>query len=254
MKIKSIPCYIRGYINYKKLDQPPIVIGGCERSGTTLLLSILSSKKNIYSIEQETWALCHSYYAGFDSKNPIKIRRLIKRLGTNTIPKCCSRWCEKSPANVFYFKEIIDYFEGSVKIIQMVRDGRDVVTSIHPSNNSKHWVSIKRWTSSVEAGLKYRNVPQVITIRYEDLILDYGLTIRRICEHIEEKIDNRIMNWYEFAKIKKNKNIVGHKIRPVFTSSIKKYENYKKNNGNVIYEFMNNKRAVELLKLYEYEL
>ena len=40
----------------------PIVIGGCARSGTTLLLSVLSCHPNVYAIPVETQALCPTAY------------------------------------------------------------------------------------------------------------------------------------------------------------------------------------------------
>jgi hypothetical protein len=254
MKIVSIYYIINGYINYKRLRKKPIVIGGCERSGTSILLSILSAIRSIFAIEHETWSLCHSHAAGFSSNNPIDIKRLFWRLGREKIPKQCNRWCEKSPANIFYVKEIIEHFSGNVNIIQIVRDGRDVVTSKHPLNLQKNWVSINRWISSVEAGLNYNHIPQVLTIRYEDLVIDYERTIKKICQHIEEKCDGRVINWYENTKIKRSINIRGTKITPLFTDSIRKYKKLNFNNQKILDEFKKNKRATELLKVYKYEL
>ena len=41
---------------------PPIVIGGCGRSGTTLLTSLLSSYNQLYVIPCETSLLCPGCY------------------------------------------------------------------------------------------------------------------------------------------------------------------------------------------------
>jgi hypothetical protein len=53
------------------LPQKPIIIGGCARSGTTLLLSVLSCHPNIYAIPDETYTFCPTRQ-GCDSKAILK--------------------------------------------------------------------------------------------------------------------------------------------------------------------------------------
>lgn len=113
--------------------------------------------------------------------------------------------CEKTPQNVFYLEEIIRYIP-SVKIVNMVRDPRAVLLS--QKNKGKksdraaygryrtkredlrlrinyHPITISRlWNSSVSTGTQYLNRPDVINVRFEDLLAQPEEEIRRVCEFI----------------------------------------------------------------------
>lgn len=93
-------------------------------------------------------------------------------------------WCEKTPKNVMHFSELLTRFGRDARLIHIVRDGRDVVTSIHPKAPDVCWVSIERWKNDVEAGLRYLTHDQVLTVRYEDLIRDLEHVLRRLCRFI----------------------------------------------------------------------
>ena len=252
MKLESIKQYINGYLAYKKLDHTPIIIGGCERSGTSLLQSIISSHPQIHSIEEETWAFCYGPATGFSGNKPIRLKRLIKALGTKQIPESCNRWCEKSPANIFYFNEIIKYFSNNVKLIHIIRDGRDVISSIHPDNPSKPWVSSDRWIQAAQAGYQYRNQALVLTIKYEDLINEYDKTIRLICGHIGIPLVSEILNWHKHTKIKSNKNLIGNTVNKISSKSINKHQAVDFQFKEVVDKFMQDEKASQLLKDYGY--
>ncbi len=159
------------------------------------------------------------------------------------------RWCEKTPKNIIFFGKILKFFDDNVKLINIVRDGRDVILSKHPKNTKEFWVSPERWINDVSEGMKYENNPNVLTIRYEDLIIDYEKTIKKILDFIGEKMDKQIRNWHKYAKLRKNVAIRGH-IKDTHTKSVGKWKNpiYKKR----ICKFMKKKKAVDLLKHYRY--
>lgn len=252
MNLRSSVYYYRGYLANKKLHNPPIIIGGCERSGTSLLQSVISAHPSIYAIGEETWAFCYGHAAGFNSKKNIRILRLYKALGRSNIPSSCNRWCEKSPANIFYFDSILEYFKNKVKLIYIIRDGRDVVTSIHPSNKSKPWVSIDRWLDVAEKGYQYRECDQVLTIKYEDLILNFDTTVKSICEHAGVSVEDQIMNWHKYAKIKKSKNLIGNTVEKISKESIGKFDSNDFKHRNIVEKFLLNDKAMYFLKLYNY--
>ena len=77
-----------------------------------------------------------------------------------------------------FFGKVLEEFRERVKIIHIVRDGRDVVLSRHPVDTARHWISPSRWVEDVSAGLSFEGHPQVLTIRYEDLVKEYDITIR----------------------------------------------------------------------------
>lgn len=252
MRLTHLQQYLKGYIISKKLTLPPVIIGGCERSGTTLLQSIVSAHPAIFTIEGETWAFCYGAAANFKGNRPIRIMRLYKALGRQSFPNHCTRWCEKSPANVFYFDAILKYFSNNIKLIHIVRDGRDVVTSMHPSNPSKPWVSVERWVQAVEKGYQYRDYAQVLTIKYEDLIMNFSNSAELICEHIGVDFENRLLDWHRYATIKSSRNLIGSTVKDLSNRSIRKFETDDFKHKKIIEEFMRNKRAVRFLELYGY--
>ena len=113
--------------------------------------------------------------------------------------------CEKTPQNVFYLDEILRYIP-NVKIINMVRDPRAVLLS--QKNKGKrsdraeygryrtkredlrlrinyHPITISRlWNSSVGTGTRYLHHPQVINVRFEDLLAQSEATVRRVCTFV----------------------------------------------------------------------
>jgi hypothetical protein len=100
----------------------PIIIGGCGRSGTTLLASIFSSFPNIYVIPCETALLCPGCYGNFQYPLPINDIRLQSSISLDSFFSSCfdasytsfNTWCEKTPRNIYYFKEIHEIFSGKV--------------------------------------------------------------------------------------------------------------------------------------------
>jgi hypothetical protein len=191
----------------------PIVIGGCARSGTTLLLSVLSCHPNVYAIPVETQALCPTAYdAEPRSDASFDVAAIQRHLNGGNVVIDCQYWCEKTPRNVMFFSRILKCFGAKLRILHVVRDGRDVVCSVHPSAPDRYWVEPKRWVKEVETGLVLDGHPQVMTVRYEDLVLCYHETVQAILgflslQHVPE-MDDYPMNakvvsdnaWFEPAR------------------------------------------------------
>lgn len=109
--------------------------------------------------------------------------------------------CEQTPRNVLYLTEILDLYP-DCHIINMVRDPRDVLLSqkykwkirfLGASNipyreairswSNYHAITIsKLWNVSVNAAAKYKNHPQILTIRFEDLITQPEKILRQVCQ------------------------------------------------------------------------
>ena len=180
----------------------PIIIGGCARSGTTLLVSILSSHPRIFAIPVETQALCPTaYYGPWDPNSPLDIETLRSHLLSANIPRRCRYWCEKTPKNIHFFGRLLDHFGKSVKLIHIVRDGRDVVCSTHPDAPDRFWVEPQRWVGDVQAALLYFEHPQVFTIRFEDLVTDFEETLERLCGFLELDVTHHIKDFPDHATV-----------------------------------------------------
>lgn len=235
-----------------KLNRDPIIIGGCGRSGTSLLLSILSCHPHIFTLSEETTCFCPTVYSqNVDLSAPFHISVFFKYLLRSKIPWSCRRWCEKTPKNVIFFGRILKYFGKRVKIINIVRDGRDVITSIHPSRPEGFHVNPHRWINDVEAGLRYENHPQVLTIRYEDLVRNYEITLKSICDFIGEDFRKEFLLFPKTAKEKLTKmKTLDKQVQPVFAHSIGRWK--RPENELRVRELTDNPRAKKLLVHYHY--
>ena len=242
---------LKVYNHIREMTKRPIFIGGCGRSGTTLLLSILSSHPSIYSIPVETYAFCRSDY--FEEKPRAKetfdMYKIYNALLSDKEVLNRTRWCEKSPKNIRRVSEILEYFGEEARFINIVRDGRDVVTLKHPTSKDEYWVSIERWVSDVEAGFEHRDNPYVLTLRYEDLINNFEEKIRNICTFVDEPFTERFYDYPETATLKTNRAWFGN-AKEIHADSIKRWKDPKFKDR--IDKLMNNIKAVKLLKYYKY--
>jgi len=232
----------------------PIIIGGCGRSGTTLLLAILDAHPNIYGIPIEIGMFTEwdeiKKENGIGTKYvPRRMDRLHRYFLINRIPKRNTRWCEKTPTHVISFRKIIDFYERQVKVINMVRDGRDVLVSRHPEDPTKYWVPINRWVRDIRAGMDVMDSPNVLTVRYEDIVSNYPTTIKNICTFINEECTDQLFNWFDHTKVRKN-TAWFQPVQKIHTQSVGKWQNEK--NKDRVAEIMGRSDVVDLLKRLKY--
>lgn len=210
-------------------SKPPIIIGGCGRSGTTLLLSILSAHPEVHILPWESRIFAQWRKAKPAEKSrgleylPNRPDRLYRNFLAHSIPGRVNRWCEKTPSNILYLPQIMAYFNNRVKFIHLVRDGRDVMTSIHPDDPKSYWVSPERWVRDTQAGLDFENHPSVLTIKYEDLMTDHQQSLKAICEFTDLDFCEEIQNWHQHATLRKNQAWFDRLKKP-HTNSIRKWE------------------------------
>ncbi|MCP4397071.1 MAG: sulfotransferase [bacterium] len=241
-----------------RLRQEPIIIGGCARSGTTLILSLLSCHPHIVAIDEETSAFyprSHPHKRKPQKPQAIKdppafaVRKIYKWLLTHPLPASSVRWCEKTPKNVLAYERIIAYYRGRVKILNMVRDGRDVVTSYHPIKPMEFFVSPQRWMYDVSHGMRAEQYPQMLTIRYEDLILDYETTLKRIFEFVGEEDYSPLLSYPEGATVLQD-GAWFEPAKPLSEKSIGRWKQAKY--AEVVKRLLNTPGAIEYLRHYRY--
>lgn len=221
-KIKSLGALFKKgslpvHDNDFRSEAPAIFIGGCGRSGTTLLRIILGRHKDLWSapelnVHANTIEALYERFPFLPKKtyllyDEVIIKELASKFKTTTdeiisirdqatslpnfIEKLFSalslragkkRWIEKTPKNVTILDFLFTYFPKAT-FIHVIRDGRDTAASLrhHPRffivdgvavpsgvNRPIHQ-SIGRWVSDVKAGRRFKNHPQYIEVRYEDL-------------------------------------------------------------------------------------
>ncbi len=230
----------------KRLSQrEPILIGGCGRSGTTLLLSILGAHPSVFAIPHETRTFTRWKRDGLGGEVPDTWTRFCWYVLWYRSSRTNTRWCEKTPMNVKHIGRIEKFLNQSFRFIHIIRDGRDVLTSKHPRDPKHYWVPVKRWVNDTKRGLEFREHPCVLTIRYEDLVISFSETIEEICRFLDEHPDKAMYKWYESSNVKKsgawfNSSQGLHKDPENRWERPEHRERYK--------EIMNNPEAVELLR------
>lgn len=203
-------------------DTTPIIIGGCPRSGSTLLRFLLA---------------CHA--ATIDGPEthlflplPIDAARLAARFQMKSAEieairnrtKCrgefldrfqdlllaksgALRWVEKTSRNVHVFEWIRDRFPRAI-LLHVIRDPRDVIASLHthprfmrgrvdrfPTNWHHPWNQcIDRWRRCVQDGIRLRGYETYLEIKYEHLVTDPETTLRAICFHSNLPFESEMLN------------------------------------------------------------
>ncbi len=206
----------------------PIFIGGCVRSGTTLLRSILSSHPNVNipretsffqyldKFEQRNYA--HEFnsflryytqtrrftYQGVNVDDFVQkfdnseakdykdiLTLLMEQLAGNQGKKY---WGDKTPGNEYHFERIIEYFPKS-KFIYVLRNPKAVIASLQQTPwGSKNVINqIKIWKRSVEQYESIKANSAVILIKYEDLTSNPENIIRDLCDFIELDYTNTML-------------------------------------------------------------
>lgn len=245
----SLRC-LRSLRRINRFDKPPIIIGGCGRSGTTLLMSLLSSIPEVFVYPRESSVFCGPSRGQGLSRHDVD--RLRARMMGHAIPETARRWCEKTPKNIHAFPDLMELFGDRVRLIHMVRDGRDVVTSRHPRTPDEYWVSPERWVADVSAGLELRGHPSVYTLRYEDLVERFSETIGPLCDFLDIPPDQRpSADWHDRATVRDNRAWFDG-LQPIHNSSLRKWE--KPEHAERVAEFMKHPGAADLLKELEYPL
>lgn len=211
----------------------PVVVGGCGRSGTTLLLSILGAHPAIYAFPDEMFPFF---------PYPFRLKRLLNEIEKQP-PNSRRRWVEKTPKNVRAFGPILDAFDGHIKLIHIVRDGRDVVTSHHPNHPQQYWVSPERWVADVGAGLEYGE--HSLLIRYEDLLQEPDKILREICDYIGEPFDERVLHPEEHSTVKTNVAWEGQSLKALHQNSIGRWK--ASVHAQRVAEFMDHPGAKDLM-------
>jgi protein-tyrosine sulfotransferase len=249
-----LPRYRGDYVS----DSAPIIIGGCGRSGTTLLRVILDTHSEICCGPESNLLCCWrprgyviSSLARRFEMDSEEIRALFNDSRTHAefidhfFARVCENenakfWSEKSPRNVHAIDYIFRHFP-KARFIHMIRDGRDTVCSLR--NHPRHRVvngeliptnidnpisyCVNRWVTDVEAGLKYRNDPRYIEVRYEDLVLRSRESVEKLFEFLQMPMEEDVLAYHQVksesrdvTKFPQNPEAV----KPMYSSAIGRWQ------------------------------
>jgi hypothetical protein len=118
------------------------------------------------------------------------LNRMAKRdaAKTNAI---IAYWFEKTPRHLHYISSIEK--AGQTKFIHILREGKDVVASLHLATkehpdewNGERSVSkcIQWWNRDIKQSLKYQNRPNHFFVVYRQLISEPEKVLRKVCEFL----------------------------------------------------------------------
>jgi hypothetical protein len=106
----------------------------------------------------------------------------------------CERWVEKTPANIFNTKKILELYP-SAKIIAITRNPLAVYASWKKKDKNKNiFLVIKNWINIHNSLQALKNSDFLYLIKYENLINNPLVTIQSICDFIEEPFANDLLD------------------------------------------------------------
>lgn len=201
----------------------PVFIGGCARSGTTMLGSMLGAHSTCLVLPEsqfildllrsplaepfdaeavgarlvehfrfKTWGVDIRPPEGAEAVAIASYRELIEwfvaRYGALVERPERERWIEHSPWNTQFAPTLFDLFP-EARLIHLVRDGRAVAASIMRVEwgpNEIHFAA-PWWAHRLAFGLaaeSHYGPERARRVRYEDLVLDPEGTLRDLCEFL----------------------------------------------------------------------
>jgi hypothetical protein len=226
---------------------PPVFVVGCFRGGTTLLERLLLCHPDLAGPGFETQLFSRLRYgravdhpaeheafsAGVEVEGDAIAAfaaagdRLARRGGAR-------RWVEKSPEHVYHARTIVSRFPGA-RIVHIVRDPRDVVSSIlhtpwvvpHARTRDARVVAgAVLWELMTREGLRLFVDPTVASavlgVRFESLVCEPKAEMRRIAAFLELPDDERsIASWLEGSKEKlRGNSLIEPELRGVAASPV----------------------------------
>jgi hypothetical protein len=196
----------------------PIVVGGCGRSGTTLLRMMLDSHPRICCGPESSVfrrraldpdALADRFGLARPDVRAIHDSAESRPAFIEAFAALClqasdkARWAEKTPRNISRIGAIFNFFP-DVRFVHVLRDGRDVACSLrtHPRHKVVDgklvpldtWKPLagcaRRWRDDIECSRPWWSDPRYYTLRYEELVRQPESVLRRLMVFLGEPWDD----------------------------------------------------------------
>lgn len=197
----------------------PVFIGGCHRSGTTLLGALLGAhprclttpesqfktdalegigvpenRQELLSFVQRAkrmrqlrrWELDPgALEIGVETRFADLLHSFVRAYGETVGKTSFDFWIDHTPKNIWHLSLLFSVFPDA-KAIHIVRDGRAVAASVMPLDWGPNTImaSAYWWVHHVAFGLAAETQfgsDRVLRVRYEDLVVEPGRELERIC-------------------------------------------------------------------------
>lgn len=171
---------------------------GCARSGTTMLQHAMIAFDNTLIAEGETGPR----YPFLKDRFKLFLHHVTKQGVHHLVTKRNFRWFLEAK-----LQELIDWFSHeNVGILHIVRDPRDVLTSIHKgTGRNAFYVPPDRWMASILAAERifaaFADYHKKLTIRYEDLVLQPDIVAQSLCDTFGLRIRDDVVS---FSRLEDN--------------------------------------------------
>lgn len=224
-----------------------LIIGGLARAGTTLFRSMLDASGSIISGPETGFFLQPlSVQQERASRVAARINRALD-LGEQTIKDavlqsrssvaCFDRlmeryceqtgvrksgWAEKTPRNCLSYAWLART-DPDIRFISLIRDGRDVVTSVLDEERGYH-VSLQRYVETMDFVYAFES-PRHMVVRYEDLVQDPEACMRQVFGFLNLPFESHVCHAYtEPAPTRSPEKVLeSNAIKSVSTTSIGKW-------------------------------
>ena len=163
----------------------PVFVVGCGNSGTTLLATILSRHSESFPIGFESSFFFPTHGLNFSMKMSTTFDLLSQQYGKKF-------FVEKTPKHALCLKRIFKVLPNA-KIIYVIRDGRDNVTSLKKRYNNIN-IAIDRWVNDNKPALKWKSDQRIYFVKYEDIVTNPETVVKKICEFLEISFEDCMLN------------------------------------------------------------
>lgn len=179
------------------------VVGSSPRTGTTLMVELMISS---YRIEGQA-AHEMSIFEPPPSDSEV--------------------FCSKLPADLLNVGPLLR-FDRRLWVINMIRDPRDVVVSRHAKAPDQYWIHLGVWKRRRRAAIRLADHPQVMTVRYEDLVQNPAAVQQRIEQWLPflERTGD-FVDFHRNATPSSRAVLALGGLRPIETSSIGNWRRHK---------------------------
>lgn len=224
----------------------PIFIGGEGRSGTTLMRAMLNSHPRIFCGPETHFFIDQKFidfhnillknYANQISEYNENVHEEVNQMFRGMINDFFTkhmkknkkkRWADKTPYNIKHIDFLLEVFEGNMKFIHMIRDGRDVAASLltMPWGPPTIEGAAHSWNTIIENSRKHLGKKYFIEIKYEDLINNEVKVLKGVCKFLKEDYDKRMLDYYKEEDLGGSKESSYKQIKqPLYKNSIGRWQ------------------------------
>ncbi|KAL4458819.1 hypothetical protein ABPG75_013684 [Micractinium tetrahymenae] len=137
-----------------------IYVVGCGHSGTSLLKRTIGNLPGLRCRPKETWLYEHL------GAKPAVLQQRLQQWDQQAAERGFTGWVEKTPRHIKYL-DLIFSLDPAARIVLIVRDGRDVATSL--KERGSPWADcMGRWVKDNTAALPFLDHPRLLVVKFEE--------------------------------------------------------------------------------------